>query len=115
MVDEAAALFSQHDDEIGPVDLLGAADDAGSPFTDDIAAPDDDHLETIFDEHTLPSLNSPLTSPPRSTNSSVGSGETPPRRNSGNSLGLPGNELVEANWRDDATDLRARKEVLLQM
>jgi hypothetical protein len=114
MVDDAAALFSQHDDEIGSVDLLDAG--AGSPFTDDIADPDDDNLQNIFNEHTLPSLDSPIESPSRSTNSSIGS-EGTRRCNNGNaaSLGLPGNEHVEADWRNDATDLRARKEVLLQM
>ena len=81
----------------------------------------DDNLGNIFDEQHLPSLNSPLESPTRSANSSVSveaGAETPPRRNSGNAahqLGLPANELEEADWRNDSTDLRARKEVLLQM
>jgi hypothetical protein len=120
MVDEGTALFPQHEDDIGSVDLLDAG--PGSPFTDDIAVPDDDNLANIFDEHNLPSLNSPLTSPTRSTNSSVSvdvepGAETPPRRNSDNAaqLGLPANELEEADWRNDATDLRSRKEILLQI
>lgn len=118
MVDEeeSAALFSQHDDgSIGEVELLGAP---GSPFTDDDAHDhtlDGTNLDSIFEndhedeEQPLPSLNSPLSSPPRSTNSSVGSA-------SGDaSLGLPGNEIVEEDWRNDAFDLRARKDILLQM
>lgn len=122
MVDEGTALFPQHEDDIGSVDLLDAG--PGSPFTDDIAVADDDNLANIFDEHNLPSLNSPIASPPRSTNSSVSvdveaGAETPPRRNSDNTrtaqLGLPANELEEADWRNDATDLRPRKEILLQM
>ena len=110
MVDEASELFSQPDDPIGEVDLLGEG--TGSPFTDEIEH--EGNLDSIFDDHPLPSLNSPLRSPPRSTNSSVGSSETPPRDNSSNSLGLPGNELVEADWRNDALDLRARKCILLE-
>lgn len=134
MVDEAgsttgAALFSHHDDGasvggIGVADLLG--DDA-SPFTDDHHHAHDQeldatNLDSIFDdapneedEHpTLPSLNSPLAqSPQRSANSSVGSAETIERNN--HSLGLPGNEIVEQDWRNDAFDLRARKDILLQM
>lgn len=121
MVDEGSALFSQHEDEIGNVDLLGAG--AGSPFTDDMhmAVAHDDNLGNIFDEQHLPSLNSPLESPTRSANSSVSveaGAETPPGRNIDNAahqLGLPANELEEADWRNDSTDLRARKEVLLQM
>jgi hypothetical protein len=112
MVDEASELFAQHDEGIGDDDLLGA----GSPFTDD--AHDhtiDANLESIFDEQPLPSLNSPLTSPQRSANSSVGSTDTIPRNNSTSSLGLPGNELVEQDWRNEAYDLRARKDILLQM
>lgn len=110
MVDETAALFPTEDD----VDLL--ADGAGSPFTDDHPLDHEANLESLFYEHPLPSLNSPLTaSPPRSANSSVGSGETVPRDNSTVGLGLPGNELVEEDWRDDAFDLRARKDILLQM
>lgn len=112
MVDEASELFSQHDDAIGEVDLLGESG-GGSPFTDEIEH--EGNLDSIFDDHPLPSLNSPLTSPTRSTNSSVASVETPPRRNSSNSFGLPGNELEEADWRNDAYDLKARKGILLEM
>jgi hypothetical protein len=105
-------LFAQHDEDIGEVDLLGA----GSPFTDDSHDHTiDSNLESIFDEQPLPSLKSPLTSPPRSANSSVESSDTIPRNNSTSSLGLPGNELVEVNWRNEAHDLRARKDILLQM
>jgi len=112
MVDEAGELFSQHDDSIGEVDLLGEG--TGSPFTDDHTLDHDSNLESIFDD-PLPSLNSPLRSPTRSTNSSVGSGDTITRNNSCTSLGLPGNELVETDWRNDDYDLRARKDILLQM
>jgi hypothetical protein len=108
MVDEAAELLeiSQHDDGIGEVDLLDA-------FTDEL----DTNLDNIFDD-PLPSLDSPFASPPRSSNSSVGSGETVQKRNSSSSaasLGLPGNELVEKDWRNEAYDLRYRKDILLQM
>ena len=73
MVDEAAALLeiSQHDDdEIGDVDLL-----VGDAFTDDI---DSNLGASIFDD-PLPSLNSPLSSPPRSSNGSVRSAEMVPK------------------------------------